>query len=389
MAVGAPVVDTGPPPDGTQDPVGLRVLRLWGHPLVRAHLIREKTSIFLYPLVSSTLLLATIYGIGVLVAWHDGVLGLFLGNPLVPALLVVTGWSAIWISWAGSVYQKWEFGTDSPTAITDSLPMLHLSDDLKQRLKAHWNRLCSLRVAGRYALVGIALVVGYMYLSIYGPTSWATAAPASIRTLYSFPNQSYWMFVYLAAVGAVLADVGSFGLYFTVEHLRFVTEFVSSEEAVVQSGNSTTVKQLYLAQKPLQELAYASFLSSMAWFGAITVLVAVFVVELNVFTFLGLAFFMVFGLYVFLRPQWEFHKLIRSAKAAALGRLEGSMGTDWYDKATNAPKREHVPTLVLAQNVAAISDWHVDVRLVIAQIIGALFPLIAAIFSGPLGVHLG
>jgi hypothetical protein len=383
------VADPATRPGTPTYPVGLRLLRLWGYPFRRAHLVSDQTSVFLYPLFSSAALLGTIYVIGLLVAAHEGVLGLFFWNPLVPALLGVTGWSAVWISWAGSVYHRWGFGGEANRSASGSVPTLRLNGELSQRLKAHWTRLCNLRQASRYAIPAVVAAILYVAISLYGPSSWWTAIPESIRTLYAHPNQSLLMFLYLAAVAAILADVGSFGLFFTWEHLRFISEFVAAEKSVVGSGSSTTVKMLYLARKPLQELAYASFLSSMAWFGAVSILVVVFVVELNPITAAGLVAMMVLGLYVFLRPQWEFHQLISAAKTTALDELEGTLGSDWYDKAKNAPKAEYVPTLVLAQNVAAISDWHVDVRLVIAQIIGALFPLVAAIFGGPLGIHIG
>lgn len=383
------MAEPGDPHAAPQVPVGLRILRLWGYPFRRANLVSEQSSVFLFPLSASVVLLGTIYAIGLLFAWHDRVSSAFLTNPLVPALLIATGWSAVWISWAGSVYERWGLGPSSSSPTPGSVPALELRGDLPQRLKAHWDRLCNLKVSGAYAALVIAAVVLYLYVSIYGPASLPVSAPAAIRAIYAYPNQSPWMFVYLAAVAAILADIGSFGLFFTVEHLRFISEYVQAERSTIGTGASTTVKMLYLARKPLQELAYASFLSSMAWFGAVTVLVAVFVVELNVVTFLVVTVFMALGLYVFLRPQWEFHELIRVAKASALDKLEETLGSEWYDRETHAPKREDVPTLLLAQNVAAISDWHVDIRLVLAQIVGAVFPLVAAVLGGPLGVHVG
>jgi hypothetical protein len=323
MATETPVVDTATERERPQYPVGLRVLRLWAYPLSRAHLITDQSSAFLFPLAASIVLLTTIYIIGVVVAWHDLVLAQFITNPLVPALLIATGWSAVWISWAGSVYQKWGLGADAADSDSPEAATLRLSGDLPQRLREHWSRLCNLRLAGGYAVLAIVAVIVYLYISVYGPANWLTAAPASIRAIYAFPNQSYWMFVYLAAVAAILADVGSFGLFFTAEHLRFISEFVSAEKAVVETGASNTVKMLYLARKPLQELAYASFLSSMAWFGAVTIFVGVFVVALNVVTFLVVAVFIVLGLYVFLRPQWDFHELISHAKGGGAGQARG------------------------------------------------------------------
>lgn len=385
-----PASSTAPPSPGKlEDPVGLRILGLFGYPLDRAGWVPRRSRTFFYPLLSASVLLAVIYGIGALLAAHEGVLHPFLASALVPALLIVTGWSAVWISWAASVYRKWEAGEEVAKSLPRVFPMVHLGEESRARLRTHWARLSSLVSAARYAVPVIALVVAYLWVSIYLPAVGLTAAPAGVRLLYGYPNQSFLMFAYLAAVGAILADVGAYGLFFTVEHLRFVSEFVAAERARLNLSESSTVRQLFLAQRPLQELAYASFMSSMAWFGTISVLVLVFVLELNLLTAAGLIALMVFALYVFLAPQWEFHLLIRSAKTQALARLEQSLGTDWYDPASNAPRKQDVPTLVLAQNVAALSDWHVDVQLVIAQAIASVFPIVAAVVGSLVGVRLG
>ncbi len=371
-----------------QVPVGLRILSLWGTP-VRGWMNRwNRKSAFALSVLSSLLLLATIYGIGAVLAWHYGVLSPFLASPLVPALLAATGWSAIWIAWASAVYLRWGYGFASGPDATAQASVPHLTDGQRKNLETHWHRICSVRTALKYAAVPIAIVVLYAYVSIYPPagTFQFFAAPASVRALYAFPDQTYWMFVYLAAVAAILADVGSFGLFFTFEHLRFVSQFVDSERALVGTPKSNTVPLIYLARKPLEELASASFLSSMGWFGAVAILVAVFAVDVNVLTLFGVTVLVAIGLYVFLQPQWEFHRLIQSAKGAALSQLENKLGKDWYDPATQGPKPEHLLTLVLAQNVAAMSDWHVDLRLVVAQIVAAAVPFALAFFHAPLGL---
>lgn len=377
---------SAPPPEY---PVGLRILGLWGSPLRRLGLYPQRPSVFLLPAASSVLLFGTIYLIGALLAAHEGVLRAFVASPLVPCLLLATAWSATWIAWASAVYQHWmarATGPNAPDSPTPSLP--RLTDELRAKLATHWSRLCSLRTSALYALPCIAVFVTYAYVAIYPPWGLPHLASPSILSLFGYPNHGYWMFVYLATTAAILADVGSYGLFFTFEHLRFVSEFVQYEEPTLQSGSSDTVRAVYLARKPLDELASASFLSSMAWFGVVTLLVAAFVVDLNVLTFVGIAALVGVGLYVFLRPQWEFHRLIRSAKEAALARLERSLGEDWYEQGTNAPKREHLPTLVLAQNVAAMGEWHIDVRLVVAQIVGAVLPFVAALATGPLGLSI-
>ena len=371
-----------------QVPVGLRILSIWGTP-VRGWMNRwNRSSAVALSVLSSLLLLATIYGIGAALAWHYGVLSQFLASPLVPALLAATGWSAIWIAWASTVYLRWGYGFAAGAVAGGESPVPHLTDDQRKNLETHWNRVCSVRTALKYAAVPIAIVVVYAYVSIYPPagTFQFFAAPASVRALYAFPDQTYWMFVYLAAVAAILADVGSFGLFFTFEHLRFVSQFVDSERALVGTPKSNTVPLIYLARKPLEELASASFLSSMGWFGAVAILVAVFAVDVNVLTLFGVTVLVAIGLYVFLQPQWEFHRLIQSAKGAALSQLENKLGKDWYDPATQGPKPEHLLTLVLAQNVAAMSDWHVDLRLVVAQIFAAAVPFALAFFHAPFGV---
>src|SRR5579863_7030736 len=101
-----------------QYPVGLRVLRLWGFPLRRSRLVRPSASALLFPLAASVILIATIYTIGLLLAWHEQVLPEFIANPLVPALLLAIGWSAVWISWASSAYERW--GLRSELASTDA-----------------------------------------------------------------------------------------------------------------------------------------------------------------------------------------------------------------------------------------------------------------------------
>lgn len=370
-------------------PVGLRLLGFLGSPFRRVVNGPRRPSLFLFPVVSTLVLLAAIYVIGAALAWHEGVLGPFLANPLLPALLLATGWAAVWIAWAASVYVSWGLAPDGSTATSPWVPPLRLTPELRRSLDGHWRRLCSIRTSARYALPCIAILVTYAYLAIYPPWGLSTLAPPSILALYAYPNQSYWMFVYLACVAAILADVGSYGLFFTFEHLRFVSEFIRAERPVLQTGASTTVRLVYLARKPLKELAEASFLSSMGWFGVVAILAAVFVVDLNLLTLVGLGAVVVLGLYVFFRPQWEFHQLIRSAKQVALRNLESSLGEDWCEPGTNAPKKETLPTLALLQNVSSMSEWHVDLELVVAQVLGAALPFVAAFASGPLGLRIG
>ena len=369
-------------------PVGVRILQGVGYPF-QLLLGRDEMSPQLLALVSSVTLFGGIYLIGLALAFHYGEPRQYLGNPLVPSLLVATGWCAVWISWASSVYEAGMYEVTKGRASWAALTFLRLPEDRKAELKAHWDRLCDTRQALKYSIPAMALIAVYAFFSIYTPFGLPTLAPTSVIALYRFPDQSYIMFLYLTAVAAIFALTGSFGLFFTFEHLRFLSSFVKGEtNSLASDKTTTTVRNLYLAHKPLQELASATFLSSTAWFGAVAILVGVFVVEVNVATFLGLLVLIGFGFYVFIRPQWEAHVLIRTAKETALKQLEVSLGEQWYDAQRGVPKPEHLTTLAVVHGISAMDDWHIDLRLVAAQVAGALVPILLAFAGGSLGIRL-
>jgi hypothetical protein len=372
----------------SERPVGLKVLAFFGYPVQRAFWGRRKASVFVFPVLSVMVLCGMIYLVGLVLALHYGVGGAFVGNPLIPSILFATAWGDVWIAWAASVYESWGIGGEENLFEAQTVPFVHLSEPQRDRLRTHWRRLCDLRLASLYAIPVIVLVIAYVYVSIYPPFGLPSFVPASVLAIYAGPMQTHWMFVYLAAVAAIFANTGAFGLFFTFEHLRFVTEFIEDEKAVVRTNRSVSVKHLYLSRRPLEELSFASFLSSIAWFGAVGVLAAVFVVELNWLTLLALFALIAVGLYVFVRPQWEVHLLIRTAKATAVGQLESSLPADWYDPGKGVPKAEHLPVLGMLHDVASTSEWHIDVRLVFAQVLAALFPILAAYLGGPLGLRL-
>jgi hypothetical protein len=329
-----------------------------------------------------------IYFVGAALAWHYGVFGAYLTNPLVPCILAATAWGDIWIAWSASVYESWGIGGEETLFEAHTVPFVHLSEPQRDQLRVHWRRLCDLRFASRYAIPVIIGVVAYVYVAIYPPWGAQYLVPHSVLAIYAGPDATHWMFVYLCAVAAIFANTAAFGLFFTFEHLRFVSEFVSDERAVVRTNKSVSVKHLYLSRRPLEELSMASFLSSIAWFGGVAILAAVFVVEFNSLTVAVLVPLIIVGLYIFVRPQWEVHLLIRTAKATAIAQLESSLPNDWYDAGKGVPKAEQLPVLGMLHDIAATSEWHVDVRLVLAQVVAAVFPLIAAYAGGPLGIRL-
>jgi hypothetical protein len=368
--------------------VGLKILAVFGYPVQRAFWGRRRIAGYLLPVVSVLSLCFVIYWVGAALAWHYGVFGAYLTNPLVPCVLTATAWGDIWIAWAASVYESWGIGGEETMFEARTVPFVHLSQNQRDRLRVHWRRLCDLKFASCYAIPVIVAVVAYVYVSIYPPFGITSLVPSSVLSIYAGPEATHWMFVYLCAVAAIFANTAAFGLFFTFEHLRFVSEFIEDERSVVRSNKSVSVKHLYLSRRPLEELSLASFLSSIAWFGGVGILAAVFVVELNPLTIVALIALVIVGLYIFVRPQWEVHLLIRTAKATAIAQLESSLPNDWYDPGKGVPKAEHLPVLGMLHDVAATSEWHIDVRLVFAQVIAALFPIVAAYLGGPLGIRL-
>jgi len=369
-------------------PVGLKALAFFGYPVQRTLLRHRAVSAYLIPVLSVVLLSLITYLVGLILAWHYGLVPQFVASPLVPCAIVATAWGDLMIAWAAIAYENWGIGTGAGGLESTTYPFVHLAEPARAQLRRHWERLCDLRLAARYAIPVVAAAMLYVVLAVYLGSGNSALVPASVRHLYGSPNAAFWMFAYLVAVIAILANTGAFGLFFTFEHLRFVSEFVKDEMAVVLAAGSASVKHLYLAHRPLEEISRASFLSSIAWFGEIGVLAAVLVVELNGLTLLILAVLIGVGVYVFVRPQWEAHKLIQAAKTMALRQLESNLPPDWYDPAKGVPRQDALPLLAMLHNVAATSEWHIDIRLVFVQVMAALFPIVAAYAGGPLGLRL-
>lgn len=369
-------------------PVGLRILDAVGYPFRR--LLGEKWEPGIgYWLLCSIIFFGALYLVGLALAFFYGVGGAFLANPVVPSLLLAAAWTAVWVAWAASLYERALGATSSGENERRGFSSLDLAEYQRDELSKHWARLCNWREALSYALLAIAIVALYGYVSIYPPFGLPVLAPHSVVSLFGFPGHSYVMFAYLEFVGGFFAIAGAFGLFFTFEHLRFVSQVVKSEMTRLTTEKSTpTIRNIYIAERPLRELSYITVLSSTAWFGAVAILTAVFVDEVNVATLLGLAFLVVFGLYVFIRPQWEVHNLIQKTKDAAMSLMVRDLGDHWYDEEKRVPRSEHLAALAVLFGISSIDEWHVNVSLVVGQVVGAMIPIALAYLGGALGVRL-
>jgi hypothetical protein len=281
------------------------------------------------------------------------------------------------------VYESWGIGGEETLFEARTVPFAHLSAARRNCLEVHWQRLCDLKLASRTAIAVVVVTVAYVHVAIYQVCGVHAIVPSSVLATFAGPGGTRWISVSLCAVVAIFANDAAFGLFFTLEHLRFVSEFIEDEQSVVRTNRSISVKHLYLSRRPLEELSVASFLSSIAWFGGMAILALVSVVAPNSLTILVLIGLIEVGLYIFVRPQWAVLTPIRTAKSSAIAQVESSLPKDWYDPGKGVPTADQLPVLGMLHDLAATSEWHIDVRLVLFQAITAVLPFLAAFVGGP------
>jgi len=310
------------------------------------------------PLIGGILLLSVVlYGLGAAIAQEENELHAYASFYILPLLISLVAIGLYFISIAphryGNILWNW-----SP----------HFGAEYEDHLRSHWHRINHSKQTHILSFSGGAGGVLYVSLiRLLGPGI-VPIPPISQPILFGGPI----LFGYVAIICGVTGYFAGLGLHIVIEHLRFYSRLPRLR---------LDPHRLIVGDTELTRLAWFSFSISLIWFACLAVVAIIFYGDFDAVTIGLFACGSLFGVMLFLVPQVYLHEVIQLAKKTLVAEIAGSLPRNWATQEVLAADPSIAPRLTLIRSVDSITEWPVDLRLVLSEIGAVLLPVAASVLS--------